>query len=465
MTPGTTREEPSVATQRDIASASAPITAELARHLLSYRTAPMDADALTVAKHCILDWFAVALPGMDEPCSRLVLAEVAESSRGRASVVGRAITLGARDAALVNGTASHALDYDDFNTTSGAHPTAPLLPALLAVAQEEGRSGAEMLRAFIAGYEAESVVGRLVLPSHYAIGFHNTGTVGCFGAAVGAGLLLGLDEAQMRVAIGLAATQASGLKSMFGTMAKPLHAGAAAANGVLAARLARGGFTAHPDAIETAQGFAATQSRERLPETVWLPRPGTEVVNNLFKYSAACFGTHSALAAFADLREAAPLAPDAVEAITVHISEGMLRVCNIPDPQTGLESKFSLRHAAALGVLGADTASTGAYTDEGARDPAMARLRDKVTIAAHPGPDFGPTRVVVTLRSGERREAEADVTVPATDYAAQGRRLRAKFDSLVTPLLGGRAGALRDAIEAFEALPDIDRLMRLALAD
>ncbi|MGE3142736.1 MAG: MmgE/PrpD family protein [Hyphomonadaceae bacterium] len=445
----------------DTRADAAAATKALAQHALTYWDAPLDAEAIQVAKHCVLDWFAVATPGMEEPCAKIVLAELAEASHGSASIVGRPMKLAARDAALVNGVASHALDYDDFNANSGAHATAPTMPAVLAAAQEEGRSGMEALRAFIAGYEAQSVVGRMVAPSHYAIGFHNTATVGTIGAAVAAGLLLRLNEAQMRAAIGLAVTQASGLKSMFGTMAKPLHAGTAASNGVLAARLAKRGFTANLDALETPQGFIATQSREAPPAAPWLPRPGAEVLNNCFKYSAACFGTHSTLAAFADLREAAPFDAEDIESVTLHVSEGLLGVCNILDPQTGLESKFSLRQAAAFGILGADTADIATYSDRNARDPAIVKVREKVAIAPLAGTTFSGARVVVALRSGAVREAEADVTKPSTDYALQGRRLRAKYDALVTPLLGARAGALAEAIDSLETQPGIARLVQL----
>ena len=235
------------------------LTAKLARHIVGYRSAGLDRAALTVAKQCVLDWYGVTLAGSNEPVARILREEIATSAQGPSSIAGFNLRCSPVDAALINGATSHALDYDDVHPLIG-HPTAAVLPAVLSIAEAKGRSGMDVLRAFIAGYEAAGFVGSLVMRSHYERGFHSTATVGSFGAAAAAGLLLDLDEAQMAVAFGLAGTQAAGLKSMFGTMAKPFHAGRAAANGVLAARLAARGFTANPGVLEVAQGFVATQS-------------------------------------------------------------------------------------------------------------------------------------------------------------------------------------------------------------
>jgi 2-methylcitrate dehydratase PrpD len=257
------------------------LTAKLARHIVSYRRAELDSAALTVAKQCILDWYGVTLAGANEPVARILREEIATSAQGPSSIVGFNLRCSPADAALVNGATSHALDYDDVHPLIG-HPTATVLPAVLAIAEAKGRSGMDVLRAFIAGYETAGFVGSLAMPSHYERGFHATATLGSFGAAAAAGLLLDLDEAQMAFALGLAGTQAAGLKSMFGTMAKPFHAGRAAANGVLAARLAERGFTANPGVLEVAQGFVATQSDGDQSVDVTVPRPGSLVVETHF---------------------------------------------------------------------------------------------------------------------------------------------------------------------------------------
>src|SRR5271169_5674600 len=174
------------------------------------------------------------------------------------------------------------------------HPSVAILPGLLALAELKGSSGREVVTAFVAGYETACRIGAALQPGHYNLGFHSTGTVGSFGAAAACARLLGLDAEATAVALGIAGTQAAGLKSQFGTMCKPLHAGKAAQNGLLAARLASRGFTSRPDAIECAQGFAATQSPAFKPEAALEDPPGGFYLRgNLFKYHAACFLTHA----------------------------------------------------------------------------------------------------------------------------------------------------------------------------
>jgi 2-methylcitrate dehydratase PrpD len=434
------------------------LTSKLARHSVGYRHAQLDAPAVTVAKQCILDWFGVTLAGLDEPVARILRDEIAENSRGRSSIVGSTLTCASADAALVNGATSHALDYDDVHPLVG-HPTAAILPAALAVGEAEGRTGMEVLRAFVAGYEAAAFVGSLVMRSHYGRGFHSTATLGSFGAAAAAGLLMNLDDAQMAIAFGLAGTQAAGLKSMFGTMAKPFHAGRAAANGVLAARLAARGFTANPRVLEVEQGFIATQSDGLDTTQVRLRRPGSVIVETLFKYHAACYLTHSAIEAVTALRQQLSLRGEDVVAIDVHVPSGHLMVCNIPAPQTGLETKFSLRHTTAFAVCGEDTAAIRTYSDENAVNPVLTAVRDRVTIHGDRPPGHDAHVVIKTL-AGKIAETSLDVGVPDTDLDRQGERLAAKFRSLAVPVVGiERADKLRRNIATFDTLQNIDGLM------
>ena len=165
--------------------------------------------------------------------------------------------LPAASAALINGAAAHALDFDDVNLAMPGHPSVAILPALLALAEERGSSGKDVLTAFVAGYELQCSVGRAIAPGHYdVLGFHATATVGSFGAAAACAHLLRLSLEQFATALGIAGTQAAGLKSMFGTMCKPLHAGKASYHGLVAAKLAMRGFTSRSDVIECQQGFA-----------------------------------------------------------------------------------------------------------------------------------------------------------------------------------------------------------------
>ena len=430
-------------------------TRRLARHILSTRESALAPESLIVARQCVLDWFAVTLAARDEPLVAMLRSEA--GTVGPATILGTSQNCSPADAALVNGAASHALDYDDCHHFVG-HPTVGVLPAALALAQAKGTSGGDLLRALIAGVEASAAIGSLALPDHYDRGFHATATLGAFGAAAAAGYLIGLDEDQMVMALGLAGTQAAGLKSMFGTMAKPFHAGKAASNGVLAARLAKAGFTAGEDVLDAPQGFLDTQGRSKASDEMRLLAPGAVIVDTLFKYHAACYYTHSTIEALRALREEHGFAPQEVAAIDIHVLPGHLRVCDITEPESGLQVKFSLRHLAAMAVHGFDTASIAIYSEETARAPELVALRRNVTV--HPdGSGETAATVKVTLSGGRSLIRSEDVGIPLTDLRVQQARLRGKYSSLTEPLFGaGASDRLYKAIDTLESAPNVSPL-------
>src|SRR4029077_8154201 len=212
---------------------------------VTYDALPEPVRAL--ARQCLLDYYGVALAGADDPLAHILLDELAEAGgAAQAGVIGHRARLPALSAALVNGAIGHALDYDDVNLAMPGHPSVAILPGLLALAEARQSSGHEVVAAFVAGYETACRIGMALRPGHYNLGFHATGTVGTFGAAAACARLLGLDAAMTGQALGIAGTQASGLKSQFGTMSKPFHAGKASHNGLLAARLAGRGVKCRP---------------------------------------------------------------------------------------------------------------------------------------------------------------------------------------------------------------------------
>src|SRR5581483_10735246 len=235
-----------------------------------------------LARQCVLDYFGVALAGAGDELVGILADEMAAAGGvAEASLVGRAARLPVLSAALVNGAASHALDYDDVNLAMPGHPSVAILPALVALAEARGASGRALIAAFVAGYETACRIGMALAPGHYGRGFHATGTVGAFGAAAACAHLLGLDGEATARALGIAGTQAAGLKSQFGTMCKPFHAGKAAQNGLLAARR----FSSRADLVECDQGFASTHSRDFAPERALAEPPGGFYLRaNLFKY-------------------------------------------------------------------------------------------------------------------------------------------------------------------------------------
>lgn len=422
-------------------------------------------DARVLVRHCVLDWIAVTLAGAQEPVAHMLAEEAREQGGSpQATVVGHGFAASSRQAALINGAASHALDFDDVNMSFTGHPSVVLVPALLALAEARGASGADFMTAFVAGYETLCRIGAAVSPGHYALGFHSTGTIGTFGAAAACARLLQLDADDTAVALGIAATQAAGLKAMFGTMCKPLHAGKASADGMMAAQLAARGFTGRSDAVEALQGFAATHGPDFDPSAGQRqPARGLYLRENLFKYHAACYGTHAAIEAARHLRLQHALAGGDVRRVTVRaaaISDG---VCNIAAPRTGLEAKFSLRHVVAMALAGVDTAHMASFSDELTNDPALVSLRDRVHVELiRECGDLTQAEVTVETVDGSFLRRRHDCGIPTADLAVQQARLEAKFDGIARPLLDAEtADAVLQLVHRLEELPDLSPLAGL----
>src|SRR5271169_1008857 len=270
----------------------ADLTRALAERAMALRYDELPAPVRELARQCILDYLGVALAGAQDPLVQILLDEMAEAGGSpQASIIGHSARLPVLSASLVNGSAAHALDYDDVNKAMPGHPSVAILPGLLALAELKGSSGREVTTAFVAGYETACRIGAALQPGHYNLGFHSTGTVGCFGAAAACAHLLGLDAEATAMALGIAGTQAAGLKSQFGTMCKPFHAGKAAQNGLFAVRLAQRGFSSRTDIVECVQGFAdpwsglfsgscARDAGRRLPS----PRQPLQIPRRLLLY-------------------------------------------------------------------------------------------------------------------------------------------------------------------------------------
>ena len=430
---------------------------------LSYNELP--APVRELARQCALDYLGVALAGAEDPLVHILLDEMTEAGESpQSSIIGHDARLPALSAALVNGAAAHALDYDDVNMAMPGHPSVAILPGLLALAELKGSPGSEVITAFVAGYETACRVGATLQPGHYNLGFHATSTVGSFGAAAACARLLGLDVEMTAMALGIAGTQAAGLKSQFGTMCKPFHAGKAAQNGLLAARLAARGFTSRTDIVECVQGFALTHGPDFVPEeSLAAPEAGFHVLTNLFKYHAACYFTHAPIECARRLRDEHQLTPDMITGITIRIDASCDRVCNIPAPVDGLQSKFSLRQTVAMALSGVDTASLSAYSAENARDASLIRLRERVSFDWQDNWPQTLCELELDLVDGRRVSARHDAGIPAADIADQGKRLATKFDALVAPVLGtARARELREMISDLENVNNIGSLARLA---
>lgn len=436
-------------------------TLALAAQAAGLRFDDLPPDVVTVARQCVLDVTGAAIAGAAAPGSTMVRESVLlDGGAGACSLFGverPRVTAGA--AALANGTAAHALDFDDVLTVMIGHPSAPVLPAAFALAEEGGLSGRRLLEAFVAGVEVEARIGSAVAPGHYTRGFHATGTAGTFGAAAAAAKILGASEAAMGSALSVAGAQAAGLKSQFGTMTKPLQAGKAAANGLLAARLAVRGFTGAPDVLACDQGFAATQADRLDADALAAPfgQPW-HLLGTLFKMHASCHYTHSVFESLHGLRDRVP--PGEVAGITLRVHPDLLRACDIREPDTGLAGKFSMRFVAAL-ALAKGRAGPEEFTAETVRDPLLRGLRAKVEVVPDDRLHHFTCQAVLRAVDGRRYEASHNAGQPAWRHrpGEQTAALLEKFAGLTEPVLGAtRSAQLAEAIMHLEEVPDVSAL-------
>ena len=440
------------------------ITRKLAEHSVGMRFDALPQDVISIARCCVIDWLGVTLAGSREELSAILQAEAREEGGSeQASVIGGGFRTSPVQAALLNGSASHALDYDDVNLLMVGHPTVPVVPAILALAERDGGDGEAFLAAFVAGVEAEVRISMLMGDTHYLKGWHTTGTVGTFGAAAAAAHMLGLDTDSCVTAFGIAATKAAGLKGNFGTMCKPLHAGEAAANGLHAALLAKRGFTSNPEILECVQGFGDTQSESFQPDKA-LDGLGSSFMTRsiLFKYHAACYGTHASIDAASLLREKHNLTPERIEKIEVRVPESYQKMCNIQNPQTDLEAKFSLRFTTAMALAGESTGKIENYSAEKCNDPTVVYLRDRTKVVPESEWNHANSEVIVSTNDGVVLRQMADASIPEEDQDRQWFRVTSKFHDLADDIIGrDRAEQVVEKVGRLETQPSLQPIADL----
>ena len=431
---------------------------------LSWKDLP--AEAVRWAKVGILDTVGVTLAGSREEAPRL-LASTLDLASGPSMVFGMKKRVGALDAALINGTASHALDFDDTNNTMGGHPSVPVLSALFSLGDELGVSGREFITAYVAGFEAECKLALAVNFHHYTKGWHPTATLGTFGAAAAAARLLNLDKRQTSVALALAASFASGIKANFGTMAKPLHVGHCARNGILAARLARSGFTANAQNVfEHEQGFLevfngpGTYDVQRATKAWAAPLDIVKHGIGIKQYPC-CASTHPAIDAMLQITARRRIEASEVQRIDAWVHARRLKHTNRPWPASGLDAKFSLQYVLARALV--DRAvGLPHFENESWHDARIAALLPRVHVAPYDETQFPRENhfggeVHVKLRDGSVETAKVDTALGRTsDNPVPPERLRRKFELCAQGVLANEAiGPVADAIGRIEGLPNM----------
>ena len=423
--------------------------------------------AAEAARRAILDCLGVMIAGSIEPAAR-ILQHVAQGEGGAplCTIVGTGRRTGALWAALCNGTAAHALDFDDTNFALMGHPSAPVLAAALAAGELALADGRAMLHAFLLGFEVETTVAEVVNPAHYAHGWHATCTLGTLGAAAAAARLLGLDTGQTRTALAVAASQSSGLKENFGTMTKPFHAGHAARSGVLSALMAREGWTASEHALEGPQGFfhVLGAGKPALEPLATLGAPWKILTTGVaVKPYPSCACTHSIIDGALELRRVQGIQPAEVEEVTVGVAAGVPRILIHSRPRTGLEAKFSAEFAAAA-ALADGRVGMATFQDDRAQDPAIRRLMERVRVIVDPEipGDLERhmwTRLTVRCRDG-RSVSIGPRPVPghpANPLSLEA--LRDKFTECARLVLpADRADSVRQMVESLDSCPDLRSL-------
>ena len=448
----------------------------LAGRVLAFGPGQMTAQATATARVAITDTLGVTLAGSQEPCAALLLQVPGVAEHGGAcTLMGTSRKASALDATLFNGTASHALDYDDFSQPMGGHHSAPLVAPLMAVAEARHLSGAQLIRAYVVGVEAEIRFARAVNFVHYDKGWHPTATVGVFGTVAAVGHLVGLDQARLTTAFAIAASSAAGLKANFGTMVKPLHVGQSTRNGLLAVLLAEAGYDANPAALEHKQGYLNAFNgpglfdAEKMFEHWADPLELTSDSMGL-KQFPCCGSTHAAICMMLALREEEGIRAPDVAAIEIMPHARRLPHTSNPDPRTPLQAKFSAHYVVVRALL-SGAVRLGHFEGSAHLEPAVQALLARTVARPHPDMvhddehQFG-AEVRVTLHDGRVLSRRVDNQVgrgganPMTSeelwdkFYDCGRRALSKHDLL--PLF--------ERLETLEKVADISDVTRLLAA-
>jgi 2-methylcitrate dehydratase PrpD len=445
----------------------------LAELICEFDGSCINEEAIALSRAAIIDTIGVTLAGATEPCvTNLFKIPGMATAPGGSTVFGTHIQTSALDATFINGIGSHAHDYDDFSQSMGGHQSAPLVAPLFALAQERGLSGRKLIHAYVVGIETEIRIARAVNFYHYDHGWHPTATIGVFGAVAACGYLLGIDKNKMAIALAIAASFASGLKSNFGTMVKPLHVGQSARNGLLAVLLAESGYDANTETFEHKQGFLNVfngpghYNAELIFENWANP---LEVLGRDMglKQFPCCGSTHPAVTMMLLLRQDQPIDIEQVEKVEIFVHTRRLPHTNNPDPQTSLEAKFSVQYAVARALV-SGSVRLADFEGEAHFDQNVRTLMDKIIAAPHPdmaddSPDQFGAEVNVHMSDGQIFTRHvANLVGRGVTYPMTRDELWEKFsDCAQTVLPEKNIAPLFDLLDKLEAQPDLHAIAHL----
>lgn len=440
--------------------------------------ADLPASVVAASLASILDGLGLALAGSVSDAGRRIaryLGDIAVLREHGSTVIGSAHRADPRFAALANGVGMHADDFDDTQLAVAPdrvygllmHPTAPVLPAVLALGERSRCSGAELLLAYNVGVEVACKIAEAIDPRHYHDGFHTTGTCGSLGSAAGSSRILGLDQHAARIALSIAASQAAGLRENFGTMTKPLHAGRAAEAGVVAVQLANLGWSANPEILDTRRGFFRAAGGGFRAESIvgklgspWtFDEPGVSI-----KPHPSGSLTHPALTALAAIIEEHDLKPEQVVAIKVGTNRNMPNALIYHRPTTALEGKFSMEFCVAILLLGR-RAGLAEFTDEIVNRPDVKAMIERVDFHVDPEAEaagYDKMRSIVTVERSDGRllRRVADFAKGSPSQPMSFDEVAAKFDACAQ-FAGWPAERAERVVELVSSLPELASLDEL----
>jgi 2-methylcitrate dehydratase PrpD len=404
-----------------------------------------------------VDTVGVTLAGSAEGAGKRTAesAGIDPATADAATLLGVDATSPPDSVALRTGTASHALDYDDLSWAMSGHPSITLVPALLALADEADASGRDLVTAYAAGFETECAVAGPISPEHYEAGWHATATFGTFGAAAAVANLLDLEEAETATALNIAASMPSGLKRNFGSMTKPLHAGLCSRSGVTASRLAADGFTADSAAISGDGGFWDLYGPEEREAFSIGDRWALREAGIHIKAYPCCYFTHTSIAAAQALVDDG-VTPDDIERVRVTASPGAGDALSHPDPDTGLEAKFSMEYAVASAIV-RDTVGLEAFRDDAIDDPAVQRMRERVEFSVDETLPYDSHEATVRITTADGTHERHQENPPGThDDPLGDDELRDKFEECAgTVLSEAETDRLYEVMSSLPAQSDV----------
>ncbi|MEH6724898.1 MAG: MmgE/PrpD family protein [Hyphomicrobiales bacterium] len=414
-----------------------------------------------------VNWVGCAVGGASHETVDAALNGLMEfSGPATSTVIGRSERLDALHAALLNGISSHVLDYDDTHLKTIIHPAGPVASAILALAEKMPVSGYDFLTAMIVGVEVECRIGNSVYPDHYDRGWHITGTAGVFGAAAAAGKLLGLSKQQMRWAFGLAGTQSSGFREMFGTMTKSFHPGRAAQNGLASALLAKAGFDSSERVLEAPRGFACVMSDKQDWDEI-IGELGTrwEAELNSYKPFACGIVIHPSIDGCIQIRDEIGDRVNDIESVHLTVHPLVLELTGKREPKTGLEGKFSVFHSAACALLRGDGAPT-AFTDEVVNLPEIVALRDNISATASPDCHSASVDIEIRFKDGSTMQKHIERALGSRDVPLTDDQINRKFSDQSTLVIGDeKTAALLEMAWKTPTLSDVGEVARVSAVD